>query len=444
LFNVGARGLLRIDWVTAMLVVGIFLLSLLAGKAHLRRSLINILALVFAYSALFSILSLLHPHTYLAQFVDFGTKGAQFFISLVFFFSVSNLGLQKSEAVTMVRLWLGITLLLSLYALYQVPARVYGWDFANFALTNPSVAAGGGEARVIYGFPQVNSIFREPSYLGAYLLAPTLLLTTILLRGQGRAFFFKHALFNWGTLAVLCLAMLVTSSQGAYLSLAGALGIVFLSGHIDRKKMIAIFTVCLVVLAIVGLILSSLQIDLLGSIALRFKYLIINMVNPDETTEITSFKARSECITAAFQAWSRSPLLGVGLNNMSYNSDLCDYSLGWSQLVADQGIAGILSMLLVITALWYSLTRLSARPGLSPIWATLCLAMSFVLVSDFINGFFAYNWTDLQRWSNLAIAHMVLLQARSSLSVAEGGNDGPGAGFSRSPLPRFTQEESKA
>jgi hypothetical protein len=140
-------------------------------------------------------------------------------------------------------------------------------------------------------------------------------------------------------------------------------------------------------------------------------------MEPTETLEITSFRVRSECIFAALEVWASHPLLGVGLNNMPYHTDVCEFTLGWAQLLVDQGLLGMTALILVFWTLFRGLSKLSKETHLPPFWSVMSIGLIFVLVSDIVDGVFTYNWVDLQRWFNLGIANLVYIQANSRLPV---------------------------
>jgi hypothetical protein len=415
--NIVGRGLARVDWLVAGAILGVFFLGFIANRCPLRRSPTNGFVVLFVYTGILSIINLFNFNTSNPQFVDFGTKAAQLLFAAAFFFVISSIPMSEKELRSSLRLWIFVALVISLYAIYQVFALIYGWPLAYIELTNPSVIYGGGEARVIYGFAQVSSFFREPSYLGAYLLGPIILSVVFLLKDSGYLLLSKSLLMNWMILALLFLALLLTSSQAAYLSLLATIGFMYAAGWVGRIRTTKVVMAFLVFFILGGLLLASFDIDFLSAISLRFRYLILNMMNPTETIEITSFRVRSESILAALDVWASHPLLGVGLNNMRYHTDVAEFTLGWAQLLVDQGLLGTAALILVFWTLLRGLRKLSKETRLPPFWSIISLGLIFVLASDVVNGIFTYNWVDLQRWFNLAFANLVYIQAKSRLSV---------------------------
>ena len=416
LLNATGRGILRIDWIAAVLFVGIAFACFLLGCLAIRRSPVNLPVWLFAYSAVFSILGMLTQTVSLDQLIDFSTKAAQLFLALPFFFAISSLKISELGLKRILRLWVAMAVIASIFAIYQVFAIPFHWPLAQLSYNNLSVTYQGGEARTIQGFGQVSSFFREPSYLGAYLLPTLILMIVFSLKSQANLVFFRSRVLNWGILAVIAAAVMLTNSQAAYLSLLAAIFSMLLIRQVGRFQLTRFLIIMAGLALLVGFVLSLFGIDFFSAIILRFKYLIINMSHPSQTLEVTSYRVRTECMLAAFQVWTRSPLIGVGLNNMSHLSNICEFSLGWSQLLVDQGLLGLSLMLVIFAVLIRNLYKLAINPGLSPFWSTLCLAMIFVLVGEMVDGTFTYNWVDLQRWVNLGIANLVLILAKSRLA----------------------------
>jgi hypothetical protein len=415
LANLAERGLARIDWIIAGGMIGVFTLGFFSNRYQILPSPVNGFAIFFVYTGLFGVLYLFKANVSDPQFIDFGTKGAQLLLSVAFFFAVSSIEMGEKGLRSCLRLWVLVAFVLSLYAIYQVFARYFNWPFAFVELTNPSVATGGGEARVIYGYTQVASVFREPSYLGAYLLGPIVLCGVFQLKDSGPLLLSKSRILNWGILLVLFLALLLTSSQATYLSLLATVGCMYLVGGIHKSKITRLLLALMIFLILGGLVLTAFGMDFFGALGLRFKYLILNVLNPTETAQISSYRIRSECMLGALDVWVRHPVLGVGLNNMAYYTDTCEYSLGWSQLLADQGVLGVIALISIFFVLFRGLTGISRGAPSHSFWSAISLALIFVLVSDIVNGVFTYNWVDLQRWFTLAFANLVLGQARAQI-----------------------------
>jgi hypothetical protein len=391
-------------------------MTLAIRRFQFRRSPVNKYVVIFIFTGLISVVNLFNASN--AQFVDFGTKAAQLLLVLLLFFVISSLSMSDKKLQTVLRIWIFTAFVVSVYAVYQLFARVYGWPFAYLELTNPSVASGGMMARVYRGYADVSSFLREPSYLGAYLIGPILLTCLFMLNGKGRLLLFKSSILNWTLVSVLSLALLLSGSQGAYITLLVTIGFMYASNRIKRTRTTKMVIIFLVLLFVSGFLLDSLGLDFLGALSLRFKSLLVNIMDPWGSAEITSYRVRSVCTIAAFEVWMSHPILGVGLNNMSHFTDICKFTIGWSQLLVEQGLFGFIAMILVFWVLLRGLFTLSKQTNLTSLWLLVIVGLFFVLISDIVNGFFTYSWVTPQRWFTLGLANLAIIQANSRLSVS--------------------------
>jgi len=404
-WSIGGRGIARVDWVIAVFLLSVFI-SVGGGRIVVSRS--SLYATFFVFTAFLGIFPLLDSSE--SQLVDFITKGAQLVFSFAIFLVISSLPLSEKELRGVLRIWLFVSVGVSLYAIYQVFARVYGLPLAYMELTNPSVTYGGGESRIIHGFYQVESVFREPSYLGAYLLGPIVLCTVFLLKGAGNSVLTGSRAANWTILCVLISAVLFTASQAAYLSLLVTVACMFFIGDVSRVKMTKIMLLLLAAFIGVGAFLELLDIGFLSAFSIRVKYLFLNIMDPAGTEEITSTRVRTGAILAALDVWASHPILGVGLNNMGHYNNEYEFSLGWWQLLADQGLLGTSALVLLFYSLLNALRNLYKKASSAPFWASVSLSLFFILVSDAVNGFFTWNWVDLSRWFTLALANLTIIR----------------------------------
>jgi len=414
LLNLGERGLARPDWLMIGAMLGLFALNFATGRLQLRHSPVNKFVVFSIYTGLLSVINLFNASN--DQFVDFGTKAAQLLLVVPVFFVISSLPAGEKELHTSLRIWICIAFVASVYAVYQLFARIYGWPFAYVEMTNPSVAYGGMSARVYDGYADVSSFLREPSYLGAYIIGPILLSSVFLLNGKGRLLLFQSSILNWTLLAVLSSALLLSDSQGAYLSLLVTIGFMYVTNRIKRTRTTKLVIIFLVLLFVGGVLLASIGIDFLGSLSLRLRFLLLNIMDPSGTEDLTSFRVRSECTLAALGVWISHPILGVGLNNLSYYTDVCDFTLGWGQLLVDRGLLGFIALISVFWSLLRGLNNLSKQTDLSSFWSLVVVGLFCVLVSDIVNGVVCYNWVSPQRWFTLGMANLVYIQVNSRLS----------------------------
>jgi len=408
----------------AIALIVVFALKLAVHRIRLRRSPVNKFVVFYIYTALFSAINLFNAER--VQFVDFGTKAAQLLLVTTTFFVISSLPLSERELKNLLRTWFLIAFVVAAYAVYQLPARSYGWPFAYLALSNPSVAPGGVQTGRAFEFTasgvrtgrrlraieyaQVSGFFREPTWLGSYLLSALVLFGVLILSGKGRAVLFRSSRLNRFFLSVLVLGLLLPVALGPYVSFAMTLGLMYMLRRSYRPKIIKLVLLLLILLLLGGLLASAAGIDLLRAISARVGQLLSAIAQG--STEGTSLSVRLQRTLAALKVWASHPLLGVGLNNTQfYTHGVMLTNNGWARLLSDQGMIGFIAMALVLWSLLWGLNRLLWIITPSSWWHCLVVGFIFVLISDAIDTAITFNWTHPLRWFDLAMANLVYIQA---------------------------------
>jgi O-antigen ligase len=65
-------------------------------------------------------------------------------------------------------------------------------------------------------------------------------------------------------------------------------------------------------------ILRAIGVDFLTAFVYRFQFLILNILQPDGSAQVTSYAERSNSLRLGLAIWQQHPLLGVGLGNMGH------------------------------------------------------------------------------------------------------------------------------
>ncbi|MCL5961625.1 MAG: O-antigen ligase family protein [Chloroflexi bacterium] len=407
-FNLDERGLARPDWLIGGAIIILFGLTLATHRYQLRRSPVSKFVALFAYMGLLSAVNLFDSSN--SQLTDFFTLAAQLLLVTTLFLVVCSLPLREEELRVIVRMWILTALATSMYAMYQVFARPFNLPLAYLELTNPTIAQGGMTARTILGYTQVSSVFREPSYFASFLAGPLVLLgTTLIVRNSG-GLPFRTRWLNWVALATIAAALLLSGAQGALISLSLTLMVMWASGLVRRSKVFGLLLLIAVLLATAVGLLSALGIDFFGASLYRLQGLAASIADPANTPQVTSFANRYDRTVAALSVWAAHPVLGVGLGNMDYYTDVSPWSNNpWAQVLVNQGLLGLLPLVLVFSVLLRGLKRLTrSLPEFSGSRA-LAMGMFFVLVLDIFDGMFTLGWEHPQRWFTLTLANLVWL-----------------------------------
>lgn len=414
--NDGGVGLGRPDWVLGGLLILASLLSRSRRIGHEPSSTevrkIKFLVLLFNYAISLSIVNLFDANR--AQLVDFFSIALQFiFVSMVFF-AISNLLLSDDQLLKAFKLWIAVAFVIALYGIYQAFARNMNLPFAYLPISNPSVAHGGMIGRVVGGYTSVSSVFREPSWLGSYLIAPIILVGGTILFRLHDGFFGKRA--AWLILIALFTSLLLSLSLAGFVTLFVVGFLVAMGAGVRRSKIFLL--VIIVVLLIWGLnfLLSrSLNINFIEVLSSR-----IETENLSSPVEGTSYRNRIKGLIGGLKAWLYHPILGVGLGQLKYYPELAQSlyhrergwtNNAWVQVLVETGIIGFSALVaLIFTVL--GLVKQGYNQATNPKYRFLLWACYYILLADIINSIFTHTWHHPQRWFTLSIAALLLGHGR--------------------------------
>lgn len=419
-FNVAGRGLARPDWLVGLLLLALFTLVALRGQVKLSSSPVTLFMLLYLVSGVISGTMVLGATT-LAPFIDFFTKVMQLFLVTPTFFALSSLPGGAGTVKRLLKTWVMSGLVIALHTSYQIVAQIFDLPFASFTLTNPSISVTQGRqsARTIFGYTQPTSIFQEPSYLAAFLGPCLILLIVFVLERRAHELLFKRTWQNWLALLALVVAVFLSNSQAILVGLVMTLLFLFGWGLVKRTRILILLVSIITVTLIVNQVLQIIGIDFLKATFYRYQYLLINIVDRS-TTQVTSFADRYQGIQIGLTIWRQYPILGIGLGNVGYYNPLerVGTNNAWVQLLVEQGLVGLATLLGVFGLLVWQLTWLLRQAGQQTFWRAAIIAMLGILVLTMIDGLFTFNWVDPLRVFVLAMAHLVYLQAASQPSYS--------------------------
>jgi len=299
----------------ALLIILLGFARLCAGVA-LRLNAASKSVLFFCGVALFSLVGFAVHGGNWPDLIDYGSASIQLFIVAGLVLSVSTLKVRRRNLRRLVYVVLGISILVSVYTIYQSLARMYDLPLSYLEIYNPSLASresqGGGQ---ILFFVRPSAFFTEPSRLGQFLLTPTLL----------SLFLYISAPRRWNRTYLLAALVLTTSafllgfSMGSYVAMGAAVGFgLFVRGvRTYSLRVVGASVGALVVLSfifypILGYPLwemvwvravAHLQVFGLGDIYSQ---------SPFAVTSVGSRLTRAQ---EGLRVWWNNPFLGVGINN---------------------------------------------------------------------------------------------------------------------------------
>jgi hypothetical protein len=421
LLNIGNRGLLRVDWLGAGLLVGSVILGLLTKRVELRPSPNS--KFVFIYILIATLSSINLWNSKMVRLLDFGTKYLQLIIVALVFFVLVFLELNDEDMKKVLRAWFLSSFLQSVYGLYQLVGRPLNLPFTTLELTNTSVARFGIQSyRTFSGFSQISGFFKEPGWLGIYLLSSVILFGVIILNKQDTKVLFSSRPRNWVIWGTQIVAMLLTGSLGALGFFVVALVVMTLFRAIPRSKMINYFILIVFLMGLAIPILQVLQIGYWDFIQVRLWGLYYNMLDPYGTPEVTSYQNRLDNSLRALDVWVKHPVLGVGLNQIRYSdwqyveeeqTGGASVNNGWATLLAELGVMGFIAILLLVGATINQLRLLARQFADDDWWHVLLVSMMWVVLIEAVSTLTTFNlMIHPLRWFTLAFANLLIIEAR--------------------------------
>jgi O-antigen ligase len=235
---------------------------------------------------------------------------------------------------------------------------VFGlWQFAGDSIGLPTAVTGLRPlyTKQILGFPRVQSTAYEPLYFASYLLLPLLTSLALLLTGKKNKE--VPAKLLWALVITGGIAFVLTVARGGYGALAAGLGILgcFYLRSLLRPQTIGLLLGGVVIIGMTAFITLANTGDPFTSNLEKFNRHVTNIFSG------ASFEERSHTLDEALRLFRLRPVLGHGIG--SFGPHLAPTTMypgqhGWAivnnhyiELLAEQGIVGLLSWLSIIGVL---------------------------------------------------------------------------------------------
>jgi len=281
-----------------------------------------------------------------SNLTDYSSTAVQLFIGAGAVFSVSTLRVERKHLRRLVYVFLGISLVVSIYAMYQSLARMYDLPLAYLTIYNPSLSPEEG-AKITRGgqfgiFLRPSAFFTEPSRLGQFLLTPTLFSLFLCISSPRR----WNRTYLLLTFILTVSAFILAFSMGAYIAMGGAVAVGLLMRGVRKYSIRVILTSvgAVVVLSflfypILGYFLGEMMWVRIVAHLQVFGISDVYTQSPFASTSVGNRLARAQ---EGFQVWWNHPLLGVGLNNFErfYPPDVTGLQSAFVKSLAEMGILG--------------------------------------------------------------------------------------------------------
>lgn len=377
---------------------------------------------IFAYiavTAISLIVTIFHspPAIALAQTMKYRgseLRGIIQLFLLVFFASTYFLTVyfcsDKKRLFTVLKVYTGVALIVSLYGIYQFFGICYNLQFVD--ITTAISTGGGGRGVSYYTSPalfRAHATFQEPAIFGHYLLSVIPFLIAIYLyRDRVKAVTdHPHELLysKLMPLIIMLIALLLTKGAGALIGFFGAFLflVVFARGIKYKLKAVSMLTAMVIIIGIL-IVLSLHDYE-------RILHLIT-------CQRLTSLRIRLCFYAYILELWRQYPILGVGIGNYGFYSAQffggsvlgSAHGVPWQSL-AETGLIGFSTFSFLILS-YYRMMFRALRKAKDTLWYPYILGYLASFTGMMIQSFSFGDRLNMYVWFfvGISVATVRLIQ----------------------------------
>ena len=407
----------RPDIIVASLLAIVFVLSVLAGRRKLIFNHSMVWILLLGVATLLSAVNALFIPNF--SFTEFATVAGQIVLASVVVLAVSNLRVDKRRLTLFLQTWLWTAAAVGAYAIYQALARNLGWPLAYLDLSNPTFTSTTAAGQ-FGSFIRPSSVFFEPSRLGTYLVAPTLLAMLTLAGPQRSSLIFRRKTVHQILLTMIVGGLLLSFAMSGYLAIGAAALVMLVSsrGRIDKNLLRIVGVGTLIAIALVIFANQFLNVDFLSA------FERISRLVSSPTTD-GSILERAARVIVGLRIWADYPILGVGGNQIQFVSGNYTFPSWYSDNYGNRafatsgviwisllGQAGIIGFFALVFAFGSSLSALRRITKLSTDPYSKALSQAFYLMLWAAAAYVSLSFVELQLWVQFAVIHLFINNVR--------------------------------
>jgi len=336
--------------------------------------------------------------------IQYFKSSSHFYYFTLFALICAVYPIEIKEWSNVLKMWLILGLLIDVFAIYQIIARVYELPLAWISITNVNFSSRNGQPleeveqlSLRYGdFYRATSIFSEPSALGSF---NTYIMAFLIIPVINK---FKHLIKSKVFIVFAIIAC--ASSQLFTFSMTGFVGFMLILIAIiflEKVKNVLRYTFmiiafCLVVVTADAIFSNSLGVSVVELFTKRIQGLI-HWGDTEKEVPGESFGVRLLSGQKAIDVWEEYPITGIGLGLSQYNkkNDLVFADFSSFAVLAELGTIGIFAFVGMFGALFFTVIRYTQQKSYIN-----CLdeeekrnigLMFYVLLVQFIINFVAGN-----------------------------------------------------
>lgn len=406
-YNIQEFEVLRPDWIIGAIFVLSFVFKTLLNKKSIRFNKVTYFILIFNF---IPILTLVKTLT-VSDFSDWLTIYLQLIFVSLLFLAIYNLEIKPKELYRAFRIWFFTGSFVSLYAIYKNITLHFN---LNLPLIRGAFQAENTDSNL---FLRLESVFSEPSFLGAYLGPLVVMFAVIIFYRKDQKVLFRKRYLNLFFLFICFFALILTLSMSAYFSLIMVLAFLLLFIRESRPILLK-KTVIVAIIFVLLLFITPMESELDTLVLQRFMR-IHSLFTLENTSSLhySSIGRRAASLIAGFRAWLSSPILGIGTNNLEKVSGkylpswviqipTASVHNSWGQVLVDFGLLGFVPFV----GIWFlSLRKLFngfRRYVKTDLGIVLLLAVFTLLLSDVFRMTMGYPYVSPMLWFHLGFASL--------------------------------------
>lgn len=440
LFDIAGFGFKPVDLVILLLLIRFFKQAFIDGKKYIvPKSSVFILLIVLLLIIPISIINPLYNGSS-EQIIQFFKTSSHFyylaFIGLYFFLDPPDEKVLKR----CIQIFLIISLITNVFAVYQIFARAYDLPLAWIKFTNVGYISRGMHGSIeefsqlslkYENFFRATAYFPEPSSLAALNVIVILLNVVPFIQKTGM--FFKKRILNVLIFSFSLIGAFLTFSLTGLLGIALVLGgLIFLNYKYIRKYLLPLLLCSVIILFVVDLIINTyLGVSVAGLFWDRISFLFgYGSLSGGMSGE--SFFGRLNSQIASINIWTNSPFIGIGFgctsfygqqfsntSNLAYEILFPDTSL--MALLSETGIFAALVFTAMFGLLFYkgvkyikNMDNMNLSPDMKRFAGILFFWMLQMFEINYLTGYpLISDWFWIPFGLILAIEHRILIQNKA-------------------------------
>jgi len=416
--TVGKFKILQIHRLIILLLLVAFVL-LLTERSRLRLYRLDLAILIFlSVMVMRLVFDVFSPYPITSSV----TVVAQLIFMCAFYFALGSYPANQWEQRTILRVWLVLVLLVSVYGFYQMFARNFGLPLANLSIGSWST-----RSAPLFGYQRPTSIFTEPTKYSNFVLPAYVFMTYLYMKGQSSALLFESKARNAALVGFIWMNYFLIVSLGGYVTVAATAGIATLFERRVRRA-VAVMTPVVAVSVVLAFNFGE-GIDLVYAPAKRIVVFVTSLISVALGDGVVSgsLGVRMVRFYWSLLTWGQNPLFGIGINNITYMTHFTRPSwFGTTGLetiqpvthsivgfiLSSAGLIGIIAYGLIYFYIYQDIERVKSLAA-SQFNVVVIVGLGYAVLVDALLGFFSMPLVHPLHWFLFGLLSITLTTAEN-------------------------------